>query len=284
VTEDVVTRFAPSPTGLLHRGHAFSALTAHEAARAAGGRFILRIEDIDATRSRPSFEAAILEDLAWLGLSWEQPVRRQSEHMADYAATLENLRARGLIYRCFRTRREIAQAIESAPHGAMEAWRGEPPAPEEEAERLARGEAYAWRLSLDAAERALGGFDALTFLEEGAGPNGETGVLVARPQIGGDVVLARKDVGVAYHLAVVTDDALQGITHVVRGCDLFEATHVHRLLQALLGLPTPIYRHHRLLTDASGRRFAKRDRAETLADIRARGVTPAALREELGLG
>ena len=279
-----VTRFAPSPTGYLHRGHAFSALTAWETARDSGGRFLLRIEDIDRTRCRPEYDAALREDLAWLGLSWEEPVRRQSEHMADYRAALRSLRERGLLYRCFRTRREIAAAIESAPHGAMEAWRGGPLSPPEEARRAARGEGYAWRLSLDAAARALGGFGGLGFDEEGEGPAGEAGHIAARPELGGDVVLARKDVGVAYHLAVTVDDALQGVTHVIRGEDLFEATHVQRLLQALLGLPTPIYRHHRLLSDAEGRRFAKRDRAETLREIRARGVMPEALRLELGLG
>jgi glutamyl-Q tRNA(Asp) synthetase len=279
-----VTRFAPSPTGRLHRGHAFSALSASEAARARGGRFILRIEDIDRTRCRPEHEATLLEDLAWLGLSWEEPVRRQSEHMADYKAAQRRLRERGLLYRCFRTRREIAQAIESAPHGAMEAWRGGPLPVEEETRRVERGDPYAWRLSLDAAHRALGGFDGLSFDEEGAGPDGETGCIPARPELGGDVVLARKDAGVAYHLAVTIDDALQGVTHVIRGQDLFEATHVQRLLQALLGLPALTYRHHPLLTGPDGRRLAKRDRAETLAEIRARGVSPAALRAELGFG
>lgn len=277
-----VTRFAPSPTGYLHRGHAYSALTAFTAARRADGRFLLRIEDIDRTRCRPEFEAAIFEDLAWLGLEWETPVRRQSEHMDDYAAALARLREMGALYRCFRTRKEIAQAIESAPHGAMEAFRGAPLAPEEEAERLAAGEAYAWRLSLEAAGARLGGFERLTFTEEGRGPGGEHGEIRARPELGGDVVLARKDVGVAYHLAVVVDDALQGVTHVIRGQDLFEAAHVQRLLQALLNLPAPVYRHHPLLTGPDGKRFAKRDRAETLRDIRARGVSAAVLRRELG--
>ncbi|MFN3511573.1 MAG: tRNA glutamyl-Q(34) synthetase GluQRS [Phenylobacterium sp.] len=278
----LVTRFAPSPTGRLHRGHAFSALTAHRAAQGAGGRFLLRIEDIDFTRCRPEFETGIYEDLAWLGLSWETPVRRQSEHMADYEAALETLRGRGLAYRCFRTRKEIAESAASAPHGPGPAFRGEPHSPQEEARRLAAGEPFAWRLSLEAAERALGGFGSLVFLEEGEGPDGRRGVMAARPQLAGDIVLARKDVGVAYHLAVVVDDALQGITHVIRGQDLFEATHVQRLLQALLGLPTPVYRHHRLLTGPDGRRFAKRDRSETLAELRAAGVTPAQLRKEMG--
>lgn len=280
MTAPFITRFAPSPTGLLHRGHAFSAFTAHDAARAAGGRFLLRIEDIDATRCRPAFEAAIHQDLAWLGLEWEQPVRRQSEHLAEYQAAIEALAARGLLYRCFRTRKEIADAIASAPHGAMEIWRGSPLPAAEEARRLAAGESFAWRLSLDAALPQAG---PLTFLEEGAGPNGETGVITARPELGGDVVLARRDVGVAYHLAVTLDDALQGVTHVIRGQDLFEATHVQRLLQALLDLPTPVYRHHRLLTGPDGKRYAKRDRAQTLAELRAAGVTPQQLRAEMGL-
>jgi glutamyl-Q tRNA(Asp) synthetase len=276
------TRFAPSPTGCLHRGHAFSALTAHEAAREAGGRFLLRIEDIDRTRCRPEYEAAILEDLAWLGLAWETPVRRQSDHMADYGQALRELGERGLLYRCFRTRREVAWAIEAAPHGALEAFRGAPLAPAEEERRLAAGEAYAWRLSLDAAERTLGGFGGLTFVEEGQGPGGEHGVIAARPELGGDVVLARKDVAVAYHLAVVHDDALQDVSHVVRGEDLFEATHVQRLLQALLGLPTPVYRHHRLLAGPDGKRFAKRDGAQTLRSLREAGMTAAELRAEMG--
>jgi len=279
-----VTRFAPSPTGYLHRGHAFSALTAFEAARRVGGRLIVRIEDIDRTRCRPQYEAAIYEDLAWLGLAWETPVRRQSDHMADYAAALRELAERGLLYRCFRTRREVAEAIESAPHGVMEAFRSSALPPAEEARRLEAGEPYAWRLSLDHAERALGGFAGLTFDEEGQGPAGEHGVIQAHPQLGGDVVLARKDVGVAYHLAVVVDDALQGISHVIRGQDLFEAAHVQRLLQVLLGLPAPVYRHHRLLAGPDGQRFAKRDKAQTLRELRARGMTASQIRQELGFG
>jgi glutamyl-Q tRNA(Asp) synthetase len=279
----LVTRFAPSPTGYLHRGNAFSALTAFDAAQSIGGRFLLRIEDIDRTRCRPEFEAAAYEDLAWLGLAWETPVRRQSEHMADYGAALRGLSERGLTYRCFRTRREIAEAIESAPHGPLEAFRGAPLPAEEEAARVAAGEPYAWRLSLAAAEHASGGFASLAFVEEGQGPNGEHGLVAARPALGGDVVLARKALGIAYHLAVVVDDALQGVTQVIRGQDLFEATHVQRLLQALLALPTPTYRHHRLLTGSDGKRFAKRDRAETLRELRGSGMTPQALRRELGV-
>lgn len=275
------TRFAPSPTGYLHRGHAFSALTAFQAAQEAGGRFVLRIEDIDATRSRPEYEAAILEDLAWLGLAWEQPVRRQSEHLADYHAAIEALRERGLVYRCFKTRKELD--IGRAPHEPAVPYRGAPLPADEEAERLSRGEAFAWRLSLDAAQAALGGFADLAFVEEGAGPGGETGLVAARPETAGDIVLARKDVGVAYHLAVVLDDALQGVTHVIRGVDLFEAAHIQRLLQALLGLPTPTYHHHRLLLGPDGKRYAKRDKAQTLRELRAAGVTPRDLLAEMGL-
>lgn len=276
-----VTRFAPSPTGYLHRGHAFSALTAFEAARAAGGRFLLRIEDIDRTRCRAAYEAAVIEDLAWLDLTWETPVRRQSDHMAEYQRALRGLAERGLLYRCFRTRREIAEAIESAPHGTMDAFRGAPLTADEQARRVKVGEVYAWRLSLDAAARALGGFGSLTFAEMGQGPDGEHGTITARPDLGGDVVLGRKDVGVAYHLAVVIDDALQGVTEVIRGQDLFAATHVQRLLQALLALPTPTYRHHRLLIDANGKRFAKRDGAQTLRELRGCGVTVAELRRDM---
>ena len=270
-----VTRFAPSPTGYLHRGHAFSALTAFEAAREAGGRFLLRIEDIDRERCRPEYEAAIYEDLAWLGLEWEEPVRRQSDHLTDYQAALEQLKGRGLLYRCFKTRKELAE-IQSAPHGLPEVFRGGPLHLNEEERWLAEGRPYAWRLSLDAARAMVGNWAGLTFVEEGKG------VIRAQPDLAGDVVLARKDVGVAYHLAVVVDDALQGVTHVIRGEDLFEATHIQRLLQELLGLPTPTYRHHRLLTGPDGKRFAKRDKAETLRALRERGVTPAELRTALG--
>ena len=270
----LVTRFAPSPTGYLHRGHAFSALTAFEAARAASGRFLLRIEDIDATRCRPAYDAALLEDLAWLGLAWETPVRRQSDHLSDYDAAMQRLRDAGLAYRCFKTRKEIAQAAQSAPHGLPAPYTGAPLPAAEEADRLASGQAFAWRLSLAAAERHLGGFD-LTFTE-----GGET--RPADPTAAGDIVLARKDVGVAYHLAVVVDDALQGVTHVIRGQDLYEATPVQRLLQTLLDLPAPTYRHHPLLVGPDGKRYAKRDHAQTLREIRAAGVTADQLRRELG--
>ena len=279
-----VTRFAPSPTGRLHKGHAFAALTAWRAARAAGGRFVLRIEDIDPTRCRPAYETAILEDLAWLGLDWETPVRRQSEHLADYDAVIEALKARGMLYRCFRTRKDILDAIGDAPHGPVEAARPGPHPADEEAGLLAEGRPFAWRLSLDRARATLGdaGWAALAFVEEGRGPDGEHGLVKVRPETAGDVVLARKDAGAAYHVAVTHDDALQGVTHVIRGEDLFEATHVQVLIQALMGWATPTYRHHRLLVGEDGRRYAKRDRSVTLAELRAAGVKPEALRAELG--
>ncbi len=279
------TRFAPSPTGRLHKGHAFSALTAWRAANNVGGRFVLRIENIDPTRCRPEFEAGIYEDLTWLGLDWETPVRRQSDHLADYAAVVEALNRRRLLYRCFRTRKEILDAIGDAPHGPAEAARPGPHPAEEEARLLSEERPFAWRLSLDRAKEALGGaaWDALSFIEEGSGPDGETGMVKARPETAGDVVLARKDAGTAYHLAVTHDDALQGISHVIRGQDLFEATHIQRLIQALMDWPAPVYRHHRLLAGPDGRRYAKRDRSVTLAELRAGGLTAETLRAELGL-
>jgi glutamyl-Q tRNA(Asp) synthetase len=268
-----VTRFAPSPTGHLHLGHAFSALTAFEAARAAGGRFLLRIEDIDQGRARPEFEAAILEDLAWLGLAWETPVRRQSEHVAEYGTVLQRMIESGLVYRCFRTRKEVADAIAGAPHEpGEEVFRGEPLAEEDERARLKVGEAFAWRLSLKRARAALGArYFALTFEDE-------TGIVRAEPERLGDVVLARKDFPTSYHLASVWDDALQGVTHVIRGEDLRDVAHLHVLLQALLGLPTPVYRHHRLVLGVDGKRLAKRDQAATLRALREAGKTPDDIR------
>lgn len=283
-----VTRFAPSPTGHLHLGHAYSALTAHEAAKKAGGRFLLRIENIDRARCRPEFEAEIYEDLEWLGLRWETPVRRQSDHFGDYAAALETLRAKGVVYRCFKTRREIADEIARAPHlspGGPEGpqYIGEMLAAYEERSLLAEGAPFAWRLSLRAARDCLGGaFDELTFTEEGAGPKGEKGAIRAKPELFGDPVIARKDSATSYHLASVWDDALQGVTHVIRGLDLYHAAHLHRLLQALLGLPAPVYRHHRLILDETGKRFAKRDKAATLKAMREAGVTPTDIRRRLG--
>lgn len=278
-TESTVTRFAPSPTGLLHLGHAYSALFAHRIAAEAGGRFLLRIEDIDAGRCRPEFDAAIREDLAWLGLAWEEPVRRQSEHMADYRAALDCLAAKDLLYPCFCTRKEIQAEIERAggapqgPEGPLYPGTCRALTAAERHARIAAGEAYALRLDAAEAGRRAG---PLTWEEIGRGPQ------ACDPLRHGDVVLARKDVATSYHLAVTTDDALQGVTLVTRGEDLFEATHIHRLLQALLDLPAPRYRHHRLLTDDSGRRFAKRDRSLTLRSLREAGHAPDDIRAMIG--
>ncbi len=279
------TRFAPSPTGRLHLGHAFSALTAWTAAKQSGGRFLLRIEDIDPTRCRPDFEAGIHEDLAWLGLGWEQPVRRQSDHFADYAAAIEKLRALGVLYRCFLTRTEVAAASLSAPHGDGPIYLGPvvEMSEDEQETRIAKGEAFAWRLSLRYSQDLLGEqFPRLVFREEDSGPNGERGLIHAQPALLGDVILARKDSPASYHLAVVHDDALQGVTHVIRGQDLFASTHIHVLIQRLLGIPTPIYRHHALQTGPDGKRYAKRDRSLTLAALRSDGATPAEIRRRIG--
>jgi glutamyl-Q tRNA(Asp) synthetase len=267
----VVTRFAPSPTGRLHLGHAYSALVGWRAARAARGRFLLRIEDIDATRCREEHVAGILEDLAWLGLDWDGPVRRQSEHLGDYQAALARLDAMGLLYPCFCTRAEIAEATR-APHGPAAApypgtCRALGAAAAEE--RMRRGAPYALRLDT---ARALEATGPLRWEDERAG------AVAADPLAQGDAVLARKETPTSYHLAATVDDALQGVTLVTRGEDLFRATDIHRLLQALLGLPTPRYRHHPLLADPRGRRLAKRDRAPTLAALRAAGTSPAEAR------
>jgi glutamyl-Q tRNA(Asp) synthetase len=275
----IVTRFAPSPTGALHLGHAHAALFAWRRAREAGGRFLLRIEDIDPTRCRPAFEDAILADLAWLGLDWLQPVRRQSEHMADYEAALTRLEERGLLYPCFCSRTAIRAEIAAAgaaPHGmASDIYPGtcRALAPSERAERMASGAPYALRLDM---ARAVAEAGLLAWRDAARGTQQAT------PEIHGDVVLARKEVRTSYHLAVTLDDHLQGVTLVTRGEDLFEATHLHRLLQALLGLDTPAYRHHALLTDASGGRLAKRDRAATIASLREAGLSAAAVRAAAG--
>jgi glutamyl-Q tRNA(Asp) synthetase len=274
-----VTRFAPSPTGFLHLGHAHSALFGWREARAAGGRFLLRIEDIDPGRCRPEFTDAILEDLTWLGLDWDGPVRVQSAHLAEYRAALEALRGRGLLYPCFCTRAAIAREIAAsaaAPHG--------PDGPlypgtcrrlsaEAAAARIAAGEPHALRLDM---ARALAAAPALAFEEEGEGS------LRCDPARFGDAVLARKDAPASYHLCVTHDDAAQGVTLVTRGEDLKPATDLHRLIQHLMGWPAPRYAHHRLLTDAAGRRLAKRDHAATLRDLRAAGVSPAEARARAG--
>jgi glutamyl-Q tRNA(Asp) synthetase len=269
----VVTRFAPSPTGYLHLGHAYSALIAWRRARAAGGRFLLRLEDIDSHRCRPEYAAAILDDLKWLGIDWDGRVRVQSAHMDEYKAVLRRLRERGLIFPCFCSRAGIQrQVIAAAPHGPD----GGPVYPGtcrdlSEADRAARAnEPHVLRLFMS---RAL--TDGLTFEETGEG------TIAADPARFGDVVLARKDTPASYHLCVTHDDALQGVTVVTRGQDLKHATHLHRLLQALMGWPAPVYEHHRLLTDDSGRRLAKRDGAATLRSLRDAGVRAEEIRERL---
>lgn len=283
-----VTRFAPSPTGRLHLGHAYSALIAHGAARKASGRFILRIEDLDQGRRRPEFEAAIYEDLAWLGLDWETPVRRQSDHLADYTGALGRLIEAGLVYRCFRTRKEMLDEIARAPHLSPDgpdgpAYIGAPLTANEERSLLAQGAPFAWRLSMAAARDALKEkWAALSFHVEDTDESTARRIR-ATPDIFGDVVLGRKDSGASYHLASVFDDALQGVTHVIRGEDLAPAAHLHTLLQALLGLPRPIYRHHQLIRGADGKRLAKRDRAATLAAFREAGGTPADIEVQFAL-
>jgi glutamyl-Q tRNA(Asp) synthetase len=277
-----VTRFAPSPTGRLHLGHAYSALFAQMAAQNSNGtgRFLLRIEDIDIGRCREEFVAGILEDLHWLGLEWEEPVRRQSRHFAEYRVALDRLDGMGVLYPCFCTRRDIAAEIERAgaapqgPDGPLYPGTCRALSAAERKARVAAGEAHALRLDMARAIEAAGG--PLSFTEE------TIGTVTADPARFGDVVLARKDVPTSYHLAVTLDDHLQGVTLVTRGEDLLPATHLHRLLQALLDLDTPRYRHHRLLTDETGRRFAKRDRAETLAALRERGVRAQKIRARLG--
>jgi glutamyl-Q tRNA(Asp) synthetase len=277
------TRFAPSPTGRLHLGHAFAALVANSAAD--GGTFLLRIEDLDASRARPEFEMAIDEDLSWLGLSWPVPVLHQSARMAVYSGAIELLAGRGLLYPCFCTRRqitsEVAQAIE-APHGlpaGIYTGRCRRLSTTERARRLDTGEPHALRLDVAAAAAEVG---PLTFRELGRGPNGECGEISVRPMLLGDIVLARRDVAASYHLAVVIDDAHQQVSRVTRGNDLFVATHVQRLLQALLELPCPEYAHHRLITDADGRKLSKRNGPATLRELRAQGVSALEVRCQLG--
>ncbi len=270
-----VTRFAPSPTGRLHLGHAFSALTAYDFARAAGGRFLLRIEDTDRVRCKPAFEAAMLDDLAWLGVTWDEAPRRQSEHMAAYEAGLARLIAQGLCYRCFKTRKEVLAMLAHAPHGFEEVYFGDALPADEEQRRLEAGEAFSWRLSAARARDALAG-QSLAYEDQ-------TGVHPVDPLHLGDVVIARKDFPASYHLACVLDDETQHITHVIRGEDLRDSVHVHVVLQRLLGLSTPRYAHHRLILDADGRRLAKRDGAESLASLRAAGLTPADIRARVGL-
>ncbi|MBB4632364.1 tRNA glutamyl-Q(34) synthetase GluQRS [Sphingosinicella soli] len=268
----VVTRFAPSPTGRLHLGHAFSALTAFRLAEARRGRFLLRIEDIDTARCRAEYIDGIYEDLAWLGLAWETPVRRQSAHRDDYAQALARLQAADLVYPCFCTRTDIAAAA-AAPHGAQPLYPGTCRALDAATRARRMAEPHAWRIDIARAAAITG---PLSWHDTARGD------IAAALEAEGDVVLARKDAGTSYHLSVTLDDALQGVTDIVRGEDLFSATHIHRLLQALLGLPTPRYHHHALLTGPDGKRLAKRDRAETLAELRARGVSADAIKHQLG--
>lgn len=285
-----VFRFAPSPNGYLHLGHAYSALLNFDLARQSGGTFLLRIEDIDATRCRPAFEAAICEDLAWLGIDWQTPVRRQSEHMDVYRAAIERLDRDGLIYPAFESRAEIALLV--AAREAEGPWPRDPDgAPlypgdgrhETDAARAtkrAAGLPFALRLDMAA---ALGRVGPLAWRENGVGPSGETGAVNAQPEAWGDVVMARKEIPTSYHVSVVVDDALQGVTDVVRGQDLFWATSVHRLLQELLDLPAPRYRHHGLVRDGGGDKLSKSARAPSLRALRAAGTTPAEIRQRVGL-
>lgn len=266
-----VTRFAPSPTGWLHLGHAWAALFAHEAA-GQGGRFLIRLEDIDGTRARPAYEEAIFEDLAWLGLSWETPVRRQSDHFDDYRAALAKLEALGVLYPCFCTRREIQDEITRAgnapqgPDGPLYPGTCRNRSLAEREDRIATGDTYALRL--DVAKAQACAQPDLVWTDR------THGTFKAEPAVFGDVVLARKETPASYHLAVVVDDALQGITLVTRGEDLLPATHLHRLLQALLNLPVPEWQHHGLITDETGKRLAKRDDARSLRSLREAGWTP----------
>jgi glutamyl-Q tRNA(Asp) synthetase len=276
----IVTRFAPSPTGFLHLGHAYAAI----AARAAGQRFLLRMEDIDRTRCREEYASAVVEDLAWLGLSWDGPVLHQSMRFDAYRAHLESLEALSLVYPCFCTRKDIADEIArsvEAPHGPEGLLYPSTCRSLSDAERTARiasGTPYALRLDAAKAAALVG---PLAFDETGSGPDGQRGKIAVMPTLFGDIVLARKDAPASYHLAVVADDAYTGVTLVTRGNDLFLSTHVQRLLQALLKLPVPIYAHHKLILDERKRKFSKRDHAVTLRALRENGVSPDDIRERV---
>lgn len=283
-------RFAPSPNGYLHLGHAYSALLNYDMARACDGQLLLRIENIDATRCRPEFERAIYEDLHWLGISWTEPVRRQSEHFADYRAAVAKLEAAGLLYPSFESRSEIAAMV--ADRERAGAWPRDPDGvplypgsartmqPDERARLRRAGKPFALRLDTEVATARAG---PLNWLESGDGPQHQTGRVTAEPRRWGDVVLARKELPTSYHLAVVVDDALQGVTDAVRGQDLFWATGIHRLLQALLALPEPAYHHHRLILDDEGRKLSKATQATSLRQLRAGGTSAAEIRRMVGL-
>jgi glutamyl-Q tRNA(Asp) synthetase len=285
-----VFRFAPSPNGYLHVGHAYSALLNDEMARAVGGRLLLRLEDIDTVRCRPQYAEAIVEDLRWLGIAWQPEVRRQSEHFDDYQAAVARLEAMGLLYPSFESRSEIAALVAERdraghwprdPDGVpLYAGRARNMPKAERDRRRGGGEPFALRLAMDAAVARAG---VLTWTETGSGPQNQSGVMIAAPQIWGDVVLARKEAPTSYHLAVAIDDTLQGVTDIVRGQDLFWSTGIHRLLQALLGLPEPTYHHHRLIQDAGGRKLSKSTLATSLRELRAGGATPADVRRMVGL-
>jgi glutamyl-Q tRNA(Asp) synthetase len=290
----MITRFAPSPTGPLHLGHAYSALLAHDMAHAAGGTFLLRIEDIDRSRARPEWEELIYEDLGWLGLSWENPVMRQSERSDAYAAALDRLWAMGLVYPCDCTRRDIADALAAPQEGAAPSMGPDGPVypgtcrPTDPADLPAtRPPDRALRLDMARALAAIATGLPLGFSETGAGPGGQTGpIAIAPTEVTrgiGDVVLARRDMGTSYHLSVVVDDAAQGVSHVTRGRDLFDATAIHVVLQRLLGLPTPVYHHHRLIRDDAGKRLAKRDDARAIRSYRESGASPEGIRRLVGL-
>jgi glutamyl-Q tRNA(Asp) synthetase len=270
---EVFTRFAPSSTGHLHLGHAYSAWLGWQRARISGGSFLLRIEDIDSTRCKPEFMHSILEDLRWLGLDWDGDIRVQSDYLPEYRAALQKLEARGVLYPCFCSRSEIARAL-TAPHGGEQTYPGtcRHLSDDERAARAAAGMNYAIRLNVELALEAVKDFG---FYEE------DIGYIDGRPETLGDVVLGRRNNMASYHLCVVHDDAAQKISHVTRGRDLFDATHTHVLLQRLLGLPTPTYAHHPLITDAAGRRLAKREGAATLRDMRRSGVSAAAVLGQL---
>ncbi|GMB83766.1 tRNA glutamyl-Q(34) synthetase GluQRS [Shinella zoogloeoides] len=287
LSKNRVFRFAPSPNGLLHLGHALSAILNHDLAAACGGRFLLRIEDIDPARSRPEFEAAIYRDLAWLGLDWERPVRRQSEHLAFYAEALERLKAMGVLYPGFLSRGEVKARVQ-AHEAEGGVWPRDPdgaplyPTEERGLDRaqalalIAKGRQHAWRLDIEKARALVPA--ALDWSESGEGPGGETGTVAALPERWGDVILSRPDAPASYHLAVVLDDAAQGVTDVVRGQDLFHATAVHRLLQCLLGLPAPRYTHHGLVPGPDGRKLSKSNQDTGIAAYREKGVSPAGIR------
>jgi glutamyl-Q tRNA(Asp) synthetase len=286
-----VLRFAPSPNGYLHLGHAYSALLNYDRTRELGGRLLLRIEDIDTTRCRPEYEEAIYEDLRSLGATWQQPARRQSEHFADYGTAIAELESQGLLYPSFESRGELSALV--AELDRQGGWPRDPDgvpiypgrarkmSAAERERRRAAGEPFALRLAMD---RAVARAGVLTWTETGAGPLGQTGLVTAAPQMWGDVVLARKEAPTSYHLSAVVDDALQGVTDIMRGQDLFWSTSIHRLLQKLLGLPEPAYHHHKLILDAEGQKLSKSTQATGLRELRAGGATALDIRRMVGLG